>query len=165
LNGRRIWKLSLVALTVLSGCGVVLPSQHPVTQYTPLVAAVSAGDMPAVRTALDGDPALVRRTEWDHQTLLHDAVEHNQQAVAAFLLDRGARVNAVMAHGITPLHLAAQSGNLAIIDLLVARGAKLNPRDDKGRTPLDRAVLWHHPEAADYLRARGARAPIIRGGS
>ena len=121
-----------------------------------MFAAAAGGDLPTVREAVGKDPYLVKATEWDNATLLHDAVGQNHQEVSAYLLDKGAEVNAVTADGLTPLHMAAQNGNLDIIKLLLERGAKIDAIDSKGWTPLDRAVKWDHPGAADFLRQHGA---------
>lgn len=153
--GARSWLLPL--LFVLGSCGLVLPSGHPTRDYTPVVAAASSGDIAAVRSALDADPKLVRATEWNGATLLHDAVQHGQADVAALLLDRRAKIDARTADGLTPLHMAAQNGDLPLIGLLLARQAAINPLDARGWTPLDRAVRWEHPDAAAALRMRGGK--------
>jgi ankyrin repeat protein len=89
--------------------------------------------------------------------LLHNAVGHDEEQMAAFLIERGAKVNATTASGLTPLHMAAQNGNVPIVTLLLDHRARINPIDGKGWTPLDRAVRWHHPEAAHFLKTRGGK--------
>src|ERR1700676_3341395 len=90
--------------TFLNGC---TPSDHRTEAYTPVFAAATGGDLTAVGTAVDKDPALVKAREWDNATLLHGAVGQNHQDVAAYLLDKGADANAVTKDGITALHMAA----------------------------------------------------------
>lgn len=149
---------ALTAMGSLSGCDLLTRSRPgPIEDYTALVQAATEGDIPAVRAALDRDPRLIRRTEWSRQTLLHNAVGHDEAAMAAFLIERGAKVNAKSSEGLTPLHMAAQNGNVPIITLLLDRRARINPIDGKGWTPLDRAVKWKHPEAAQFLKARGGK--------
>jgi ankyrin repeat protein len=143
---------------VLSGCLPVSQSNHPTLDYTPVAAAATSGDLATVRTAVGNDPSLVKAaTDWDHATLLHDAVQQNHQDVATYLLDKGADVDAVTSDGLTPLHMAAQNGNVEMCTLLLARGAKINAVDAKGWTPLDRALKWAHPTAAEFLRQHGGR--------
>jgi len=143
--------------TLFSGCSLFSPSHHRTEDYTPVFAAASGGDLTTVREAVDRDPSLLKATEWDNATLLHDAVGQKHQDVAVFLLDRGADPNATTKDGLTPLHMAAQNGDTAIIRLLLEPGrkAKIDVVDAKGWTPLDRAVKWGHLDAADFLRERG----------
>lgn len=153
------WFAVLTAAGALSSCDLLTRSRPgTITDYTEVVQAAAEGNIPAVRAALDRDPGLVRHTEWDRQTLLHNAVGHDEEAMAAFLIERGARVNARTSSGLTPLHMAAQNGNVPIITLLLDHRARINPIDGKGWTPLDRAVKWKHPEAERSLKARGGKA-------
>ena len=145
---------------MISGCALVVPSNHRTEEYTPVFAAATRGDLAAVRAAVEKDPSLLRATEWERATLLHDAVDHKRQEVAKYLLDRGVDANATTTQGLTPLHMAAQNGDVPMIALLLAAGrtTRINPVDARGWTPLDRAVKWKHPEAATFLIAHGAHA-------
>jgi ankyrin repeat protein len=144
--------------TLFNGCALVLSSNHRTEDYAPVFAAATSGDLPTVREAVKRDPTLLKATEWDNATLLHDAVGQKHQDVAAYLLDKGADVNAVTKDGLTALHMAAQNGDTVIIRLLLQpeRDTKIDPVDSKGWTPLDRALKWGHPDAADLLRQHGA---------
>jgi cytohesin len=154
---RSPWALAIALLLTLQGC-ILFPSYiGKLERYTPEVAAAQGGDIATVRRALDRNPKLIKYREWQGATLLHGAVGRNQEAMAAFLLSRGAGANAKDKLRITPLHLASMNGNVPIIRLLLRHGAKLNPVDGSGRTPLDRAVDWEQPEAADFLRSQGAK--------
>src|SRR5690349_4983897 len=90
--------------TLISGCALISPSNHRPEDYTAVFAAAASGDVTIVREAVDSDPSIVKATEWDNATLLHDAVGQKHQNVAAYLLDKGADVNAVTKDGLTPLH-------------------------------------------------------------
>jgi ankyrin repeat protein len=147
--------LSFVLLTASGGCGLVISSHHQTEDYTPAFAAATSGDLATVQEAIHKDPAIIKSKEWDDDTLLHDAVGHNQLAMAQFLLDHGADVNAKTKGNITPLHMAAQNNEIEIIKLLMKRGAKINALDSKGWTPLDRAEKWGHPDAATFLKKNG----------
>jgi ankyrin repeat protein len=151
--------MAIMLFLALSGCGLFIRSEPgSVIAYTEVVEAATAGNVPKVQAALDQDPRFIRKTEWDGATLLHDAVGHKEEAMAAFLISRGAEVDARTSSGLTPLHMAAQNGDMPIIRLLLDHHARLNAVDGKGWTPLDRAIKWRHPDAAEFLRARGGKA-------
>jgi hypothetical protein len=147
--------LALGCATLSAGCGLIAPSHHPTEDYTPVVAAATAGDLATVRDAVEKDPALLEYKEWDGATLLDDTVAQNHMDVAAYLLNKGTDVNAVKTDGVTALHIAARNGNIPMMNLLLEHGAKINALDSKGWTPLDRANKWGHPEAAEFLRQHG----------
>jgi ankyrin repeat protein len=150
---RRSYNAAVLALLLLAGCaGIITPSHHDPEAYSGVFAAASMGDTATLERDLSADPALLRQTEWDGRTLLHDAVDNSQTVAATYLLDRGANVNAVMADGRTPLHMAAQRGDLAMISLLIRRGANPHRKDHQGWTPMDRAAKWGHADAANLLR-------------
>jgi ankyrin repeat protein len=154
---KRISRLAVcfILLAYVSGCAIFSPSHHATEDYTPFFAAVSAGDLTEVKRDVEATPALVKATEWDNATPLHDAVGQNRKDVAAYLLDKGAQINAVTKDGLTPLHMAAQNGNIPMIVLLIENGAAVNAEDAKGWTPLDRASKWEHPDAAAFLSEHG----------
>ena len=61
--------------------------------------------------------------------------------VVKYLFDKGADVNSVAKHGITPLHLAAQEGPSEVIKFLIEQGgAPVDTQMDMGQTPLYKAV-------------------------
>jgi ankyrin repeat protein len=152
----RYYLALLVALSPLfGGCNLFTSSDHRTEDYTPVFAAAAAGDLATVRQAVDNNPTLVKVTEWDSATLLHDAVQQNHLDVAKYLLDHRADVNALTADGLSPLHMAAQNGDIDLIQLLLERGAKIDALDSKGWTPLDRAEKWGHQDAAEFLKQRG----------
>lgn len=141
----------------LSGCaGKLMPSHHAPEEYSAIFAAASAGDIAKLRRDIDDDPELIKATEWDGRTLLHDAADKSQASTAQYLLDRGADVNAVTGDGRTALHMAAQRGDISMIKLLLSRDASIDKRDAKRWTPLDRAIKWQRQEAAALLRSHGA---------
>ena len=155
---QRFGLVALLALAVLGGCGsgLLTPSHHITEEYNAAFAAAEGGDLATVKKMVSTNPALLTAMEWNHQTLLHDAVRQKHSDVATFLLDRKADVNAVTTDGQTPLHMAAQNGDIPMMTLLLDRGAKPDPKDSKGWTPRDRAQKWGHADAADFLAKRGA---------
>ena len=80
--------------------------------------------------------------------------------VAAYLFERGARVDA-MPPGLgavwTPLHFASFRGHLSVVMLLVERGANLNLKDGAHHlSPLEWAEHENRVEVARYLRTHSA---------
>jgi uncharacterized protein len=155
---RAQYLLPLLVLSIFCGCsaGVFTPSHHDTEEYNAAFAAASQGNLTMLQAKVDNDPALLKATEWDGMTLLNDAVDKSQMAIAKFLLAQGADVSAATTDGRTPLHVAAQHGDAAMLSLLLDHGAAINPVDEEGMTPLGRATKWGHADAAEFLRSRGA---------
>ena len=77
-------------------------------------------------------------------------------AMARFLIDEGARVDAYDSWGKRPLHFAVLQRNRDLVALLIAEGANVNDRDSNWLTPLHYAVAQNHVEVAELLVAKGA---------
>ena len=92
-------------------------SQAPATI---LFEAIQRGDEPRVVQSLTDSPDLVWAADRDLKTALHVAAEHDQDAVAALLIDAGADLEAKTSGGITPLQLAASMGSTKVEALLMA---------------------------------------------
>jgi hypothetical protein len=89
----------------------------------------------------------------DDFTPLIAAVEEGRDEVAAFLLSKGANVQADdWLQGWTPLHIAARRGDVNMAKLLLKHGAKLDAKDARDRTPLDLAAEEKRPEMVDLLK-------------
>jgi|GEM_PF-1887428 len=148
----------LAALTsAMSGCCLLVSSHHDPREYQAIDAAAQAGDLPAVKAILKGDPTLLQSKDWGDLMPLHLAVVHNHADVVDYLLAAGADVNAKTSTGITPLHEAAQNGNKEITELLLQHEANVNAVDHQGWTPMTRALKWGHPDIAAILRQHGGR--------
>ena len=156
---QRAVNLSTLALAAatLAACQYLAPFHHDPAKYKAVFAAADACDLPAVKMAVEQQSGLLRATEWDGATLLHDAAAHRCDELAAFLLTSGANPNAAQTDGETPLHIAAQRGDLTMIGALLAHGAHVNAVDGKSWTPLDRANRWSHPSAVAYLASHGGK--------
>jgi ankyrin repeat protein len=74
---------------------------------------------------------------------LHFATANGHAKTVAFLLERGADINAKDKDGRTALHAAAANGHDAIVVHLLERGADINAKDKDGRTALNAAKLNH----------------------
>ena len=93
-------------------------------------------------------------------TPLQAAAAKGQLAVARYLLDNGAEINATSRNPgqeeQTALHIAAQEGHKAMVELLLERGAKVDAREKYGRTPLHLAVAKGYTAVSKVLIAKGA---------
>ncbi len=98
----------------------------------------------------------------DGITPLHYAARQGYTGLTAFLLDRGADVNAKTAAGSTPLHEAAMSGSLSCMEMLIEAGADVNAQDATGNSILHIAVpAESHARTVEILLAGGAN-PNLR---
>ena len=113
---------------------------------TPLMMAALRGNLSAAQ-ALVAKGSSVNKEGW---TPLHYAATGPEAPVVAFLLDRGARIDAVSPIKSTPLMMAAKYGSEASVDLLIARGADPKWRNEAGQG------------AAEYARQGGREALAAR---
>ena len=92
------------------------------------------------------------------RTALHEScMGSDNSEVAEFLLESGAKVNAVGTDGETPLFWSICRGRLECTKVLLAAGAAVNHRKNDGETPLDRALA-----RVDYDGStNAARAKIV----
>lgn len=90
---------------------------------------------------------------------MYSAARNGHAPVVAYLLDRGAKIDAKGFFGATGLHWAAINGHRNTVDLLLARGASISIRDARfNATPEGWAKEGGHMEIAEALRARGGTA-------
>lgn len=129
-----------------------------------LVAAAHAGDLPAVQQAIT-DRANINakvvtdrfRGEEFQSTALHLAVLYAQEAVAAYLLEKGADANVLDSAGRAPLHLAIIARQTNFVRMLLNAGADVNLKDAKGYSPLHSiSSVGDSTEIFDLLLERGA---------
>jgi len=93
-----------------------------------------------------------RDTEFDMTPLFNADLE-----VSAFLIEKGAEVDASGPQGMTPLIWACQSGFLEKVELLIENGADVNAGGGKIKTALHAASNWGHVEIMRRLLVRDAR--------
>lgn len=93
------------------------------------------------------------------RTPLHAAAQHGQEAVAKYLIERGADVNSLghWSCGTTPLHLAAAGGHLEMTRLLLAAGADPGIKNKDKKLPKTLAAEAGHPKVARILDRDGGR--------
>ena len=98
-----------------------------------LMLAAYNGDLEAVKMLLLVG-AMIDHDGW---TALHYAAYQGHVEVAAYLLDKGAEVNALAANRQTALMMAARHGYGEVVTLLKQKGADLGLKDPQGRTAQD----------------------------
>uniref|UniRef100_A0A3Q3Q182 Ankyrin repeat and FYVE domain containing 1 n=1 Tax=Monopterus albus TaxID=43700 RepID=A0A3Q3Q182_MONAL len=116
------------------------------------------------------------------QTLLHRAVDENNEVSACFLIRSGCDVNSPRRpgpngegdeearDGQTPLHLASSWGLEEVVQCLLEFGANVNAQDAEGRAPIHAAIssqhnviiqlLISHPEIRLNIRDRQGMTPF-----
>ncbi|XP_049597637.1 rabankyrin-5 [Syngnathus scovelli] len=116
------------------------------------------------------------------QTLLHRAVDENNEVSACFLIRSGCDVNSPRRPGPNgegeeeardgqmPLHLASSWGLEEVVQCLLEFGANVNTQDAEGRTPIHAAIsnqhsviiqlLISHPDIRLNIRDRQGMTPF-----
>eukprot|EP00596_Hydrurales_sp_CCMP1899_P006007 CAMPEP_0119034068 /NCGR_PEP_ID=MMETSP1177-20130426/1116_1 /TAXON_ID=2985 /ORGANISM="Ochromonas sp, Strain CCMP1899" /LENGTH=210 /DNA_ID=CAMNT_0006991277 /DNA_START=195 /DNA_END=827 /DNA_ORIENTATION=+ len=104
--------------------------------YTPMINALKLGEV-EVGKLLDKYPDLVNEMTTGGASPLHMCgMSQQNQKVTAYLISRGANIEAVDTYGFKPLHRMA-SNNLAIgAEALLAAGADPGTRTGSGESPL-----------------------------
>ena len=119
--------VSMVAAIVFAaGLGVLSVAEAGARRDAPLVAAVKAADLEAVRTLIGEQAVDVNQAEPDGATALHWAVHRNDAELVDLLIAAGADVAAANRYGVQPISLAAENGNAALLDALLDAGADPN---------------------------------------
>ena len=123
------------------------------------------GDSAVMLASLKGDFETVRKLrgrgaalDGPGWTALIYAATGGHDAIVSYLLDQGARIDAVSPNGTTALMMAVREHHIATADLLLKRGANVNVRNENGVSALDWALRDNEVEFAERLRRAGARS-------
>jgi len=121
--------------------------------------AAASGDLNRVKALLEADPALLESKDSDGNTPLISAcwgppANVPRVAVADFLIDKGANINARNTSGGSPVYFALRSVDL--MQRFIAKGADVNVRAYLGLTPLHQAASMGRLDAAKLLIEHGA---------
>ena len=115
------------------------------------------GILELFQSLLKLDPGQVDFKDEKRKTLLFFAAEKGFAKLAAFLLSKGAKVNARDKWNFIPLHEAL---NKEVAEVLVKNGAFLNMKSNSGLTPLQTAVYGLRLDVARFLVSKGATSNI-----
>ncbi|ESO86950.1 hypothetical protein LOTGIDRAFT_128209 [Lottia gigantea] len=96
-----------------------------------VVWSVKNGDLPEVKTALEEQKGLQNETI-SGRKLIHFAADYGQPEMIEFLVHKGADVNALDSHGITPLCAAVFEGHVKCVKILLEKGADKNGKAPDG---------------------------------
>jgi uncharacterized protein len=120
--------------------------------------AAATGQLVQEQAYLDAQPELLNAFSPDGFQALGLAAFFGHEAVARFLLDRGAEVNTASRNGqqVMPLHSAVASQQLEIARWLIERGADVNARQADDFTPLQGAANNGQMAMVELLLAHGA---------
>ncbi|MBN1407021.1 MAG: ankyrin repeat domain-containing protein [Calditrichaceae bacterium] len=121
--------------------------------------AAAAGDLNKVKVLLEADPTLIESKDEDGNTPLISAcwgppANIPKVAVANFLIDKGANINARNNNGGTPLYFAIKDFDLT--QRLIDKGAEVKIRAFGDYTPLHQAALSGNLKIAKLLIDHGA---------
>ncbi|NOU01343.1 MAG: hypothetical protein HOO95_07210 [Gallionella sp.] len=94
-----------------------------------------------------------------NRTLLHYAVEQNDEKLAHYLLAHKAQINLQDKRGEIPLHIAVRNRNAMLTSQLLTR-ANVDTLNFYGRTPLQEAFIAKAWDIASTLIDKGARLDI-----
>jgi palmitoyltransferase len=120
------------------------------------VRAAQFGHLERLRQLVEEGGLDVRQPDAENVTLLHWAAINNRSAVVAYLLKRGAEVDAVGGDlRSTALHWAVRQGLLPMVVQLLRHGADPLLRDGEGCACLHVAAQIGHTAVAAYLVAKG----------
>jgi hypothetical protein len=118
--------------------------------------AIARGDLDDVRRHLAHDPRRIEPAAPGRLPPLHQAVLRRQTAIALFLIEAGAYIDALDTSRRTPLHVAVIRDETSIVPALLEQGAALGWRDQQGWTPLHHAAARNSVEIAQALLNAGA---------
>lgn len=120
--------------------------------------ACALGDQARVRELLAGNPAALRSRTADGFPPLGLAIFFGHGALARWLIEQGADVNAPAENAarVAPLHAAAAARDRETMRLLLERGADANAKQQGDFTPLHGAASRGDVEMAKLLLEHGA---------
>lgn len=155
--------LSWILLLVLpiSDCLAEMKSEQALTPQMIFLESIQNGQLEAVNKFVREKVVDPNQLTEAGVTPLHLAVMHNQEPIAAVLIQAGAKVDQRDSNTLaTPLHMAALHGRTSIAKWLVEKDADVNATMRFGITPLMVAIQFKQPQIAEVLLSGKAKNKI-----
>lgn len=169
--------LVLLAACLAAGCGMVEEQRKRArreAEETAVVEAVEAGDVAAIRAALQRDRTLANgfrwlrgrghRVDYRERSALTQALVKGRRDIVDLLLEHGADPNLFDGQDASPLGVAlsVEEGRAEMVALLLEKGADPDRPDDRGGTvlhtlPADEEAIRLVVAKAKATEARDAR--------
>jgi ankyrin repeat protein len=115
----------IVALALASAAILTLVPLSPADDLADLSLAIRQGNLTVGRALVEKNPALTKTADGSGFTPLHIAATAGRVDIVAYLLDRGADIEARGYDGRSAWHLAESGGRASTVALLAPRGPKL----------------------------------------
>ncbi len=136
--------LGIACLAVLAGLAASLSAAE-------IHEAVKAGNLAAVKALIEKDPGQIKAKDETGRTPLHWAARGTNNEILAYLVEKGAGLDALDDAGTAPLHSLASRGNVEGIRMLLAKGAAIDIPAPNKSTPLHFAALGRQVGAVRLL--------------
>jgi len=116
---------------------------------------IRSGNLAKVRDLVEKDPQLVKARNANQSTLLHVAVDVNNEEITKFLIEKGSDLNALNGNNWTPLFYVKEK---EMAKLLIEKGADINC-GAPNNTALIQSIWNMRRDVMEYLLDRGAKIP------
>lgn len=147
----------IVSTLLANGADVNAPTRDGAMA---LHAAVVADSTKSIEVLLAHGAKINDKENPQGYTCLHLAVLLNKPLLCAFLLSKGADVNAVEKYGQTPIQIAIRRSNLYIFSYLLRNKVNIEASDKLGFTPLISAVYHQNIGMVNTLITHGAKINV-----
>jgi ankyrin repeat protein len=143
------------ALKVLVLAAAVLVAA-PTSHAQGIMEAVVQGDLATVKELVEKNPQLVKAKTAKSETLLHVAARLDNDAIAAYLIEKGADINALQ----NDLHTPLFEAGIKVTRVLVEHGANIDYATPDGTSAISWALHNHDREVFNYLFERKAKLTL-----
>ena len=149
----RVQNLVLLTYTLLLTSPVITLSA---TRHASIDAAIAHNDLADVQAHVQNDANCIKSGHKSSLSPLHQSILRKRIAIAHYLIEAGAPVNATDKSLRTPLHLCVERNTLDLVTALVKAGADINRLDKVGWSPLHHAAAKNRFQIAECLINNGA---------